>query len=69
MKEITLTDFVKLYGQRGAAEKLGVTQPAVRKALLAEREIYVTENEDGTFCASEIKPFPSTEIKTHKAAN
>lgn len=69
MNQITLKSFVDQFGQTGAATRLGVTQGAVRKALLYGREIYVTENDDGTFSANEIKPFPSTEIKSLRAGS
>lgn len=69
MSQIPLSQFVEKHGQYGAAEKLGVTQPAVAKALKCEREIYVFENEDGTFFANEIKPFPSITPKTFRTVN
>lgn len=69
MIKIPLSQFVEKFGQYAAAEKLGVTQPAVAKALKCEREIYVFEKEDGTFFANEIKPFPSTTQKGMRAVN
>ena len=69
MNQISLKEFVSRFGQTGAATRLGVTQGAVRKALLVEREIYVMENDDGTYAASEVKPFPSIEPSTKKAVN
>jgi len=68
MNKITLKDFVDRFKQTGAAVRLGVTQGAVRKALLAEREIYVTEHDDGTFSAKEIRDFPSIDNKQAKAS-
>lgn len=69
MNKTPLSEFVERFGQRGAAAKLRLTQAGVRKALQHKREIYVTENKDGTFSAEEIKPFPSTEIKGLRAGN
>lgn len=69
MNKIPLSQFVDRFGQHEAARKLGVTQPAISKALRFNREIHVTENDDGTFSANEIKPFPSTEIKSLRAGN
>lgn len=59
MHKTTLAEFIAKHGQTGAADRLGMTQPSVRKALLSEREIYVTEHPDGTFTAEEVRPFPS----------
>lgn len=58
MQTITLSEFIEKHGQTGAAERLGLTQPSIRKALKAGREIYVTEHADGTFTAQEVREFP-----------
>jgi uncharacterized protein (DUF2267 family) len=44
--------------QSDAGADLGVTQTAINKALKIGREIYVTPNDDGSFSAFEVKPFP-----------
>ncbi|MEE4688804.1 Cro/CI family transcriptional regulator [Pseudomonas alliivorans] len=59
MQRIHLADFCKKYGQTGAAQRLVMTQGALSKALRLDRQIYVTEHEDGSFTAEEVKPFPS----------
>jgi hypothetical protein len=59
MKKITLSDLVSEIGQAGAAKALGVSAPAIAKALSAGREIYVTKRADGSFSAEELRPFPS----------
>lgn len=58
MKKIPLNEFVKERTQVEAAEKLGMTQAAVAKALRKKREIYVVED-GGVFSAFEVRPFPS----------
>ena len=63
MKKITLAAFVKDVGQTAAANALGVSPPAISKALSRKRLIDVTEHADGSFTAQEIKPFPSTTDK------
>lgn len=42
---------------------LGLTQGALNKALRVGRDIYVTENADGTYSAEEVKAFPSHSSK------
>ncbi len=59
MKETSLAAFVELKGQSEAARLLGVTAPAVHKALSAKRNIRVLELPDGSFEAKELRPFPS----------
>lgn len=63
MKKTTLSEFVGLRGQAAVAKALGVSAPAIAKALIAERAIYVTEHDDGTFAAEELRPFPSQNPK------
>ena len=45
-------------GQSAVAKGLGVSAPAISKALKAAREILVVEHENGTLTAEEIRPFP-----------
>ncbi|MDF3932125.1 Cro/CI family transcriptional regulator [Pseudomonas citronellolis] len=59
MKRIPIKDFVAQKGQTEAAASLGVTQGAISKALRVGRDIYVTECDDGTFSAEELRPFPA----------
>ncbi|WP_095052187.1 Cro/CI family transcriptional regulator [Pseudomonas sp. Irchel s3b2] len=59
MKKTPLPLLVERMGQIAVAKALGVSSPAISKALKAERDIQVTEHADGTFTAQEIRPFPS----------
>lgn len=59
MKATTLEQFVAAKGQAEAARLLRVTAPAIHKALIAKRDIRVTQLPDGSFQASESRPFPS----------
>lgn len=59
MKETPLDKFVAEKGQSEAARLLRVTAPAIHKALIAKRDIRVLELPDGSFQASELRPFPS----------
>lgn len=59
MRRITLSEFASEHRQTKAAKLLGLTQGALHKALNSGREIYVTEHDDGTFIAEELRPFPS----------
>lgn len=58
MKKTPLPELVARIGQSAVAKGLGVSAPAISKALRAAREILVTEHEDGTLTAEEIRPFP-----------
>lgn len=58
MKKTPLSELVERIGQSAVAKGLGVSAPAISKALRAAREILVTEHEDGTLTAEEIRPFP-----------
>lgn len=64
MHRITLNEFAAEKGQTKAAALLGLTQGALNKALRVGRDIYVTENADGSFSAKEIKPFPAQNPKS-----
>ncbi len=59
MKETSLDQFVAEKGQSEAARLLGVTPPAIYKAIAAGRRIRVIEISEGAFQASELRPFPS----------
>ncbi|TRO14362.1 hypothetical protein EQ836_07775 [Ectopseudomonas mendocina] len=59
MRRIPLGEFAKKHGHTRAAELLGCTQGALSKAIRVGREVHVTEHEDGTYSAEELKPFPS----------
>ncbi|WP_312141246.1 Cro/CI family transcriptional regulator [Stutzerimonas nitrititolerans] len=67
MKKIPLPDLVNRLGQGAVAKALGVSAPAISKALGAGREIYVTEHGDGTFTAEELRPFPSQAARSQAA--
>lgn len=64
----TLAELVDSRGQAAVAQALGVSAPAIAKALQAERSISVTEHEDGSLTAEEIRPFPSQNPKHPSAA-
>lgn len=59
MQGIPLTQFVEGVGQIKAAAALRMSQGGISKALKAERQVYVTQLEDGSYSAHELKPFPS----------
>jgi predicted transcriptional regulator len=59
MKKTPLPELVEKIGQTAVAKALGVSSPAISKALRAERDIQVLEHDDGTYTAEEIRPFPS----------
>lgn len=67
MKRTPLTTFVEERTQEVCAALLGCTQGAISKALRVGREVFVTEHEDGTFSASELRPFPSQKQKERAA--
>lgn len=59
MGRITLKQFSTDKGQTKAASLLGMSQGALNKALRVGRDIFVTEREDGSFIAEEVRRFPS----------
>ncbi|MFU0821794.1 Cro/CI family transcriptional regulator [Pseudomonas lundensis] len=67
MKETSLDGFVAEKGQSEAARLLGVTPPAIYKAIAAGRHIRVVELSAGIFKASELRPFPSQPTKLQVA--
>ncbi len=56
MNEISIEDFVAERGQGNAAKALGISQPALCKALKHKRVIRVCIDEAGGIRAYEIKP-------------
>lgn len=68
MTRIPLEEFIAQKGLSEAARRLRVTPPALSKALATERSIYVTEHDDGTLTAEEVRPFPSQNSKQPTAA-
>ena len=68
MRRIPLSEFATELGQTKAAEMLGMTQGALSKALRVGRDIVVNCNDDGTFSAEEIRPFPSQQQSKRSAA-
>ncbi|MCU1717340.1 Cro/CI family transcriptional regulator [Pseudomonas sp. 5P_3.1_Bac2] len=58
MKKTPLPELVERLSQSVVAKALGVSAPAISKALKAERDISVTEHADGSLTAVEIRPFP-----------
>jgi predicted transcriptional regulator len=59
MKKTSLPELVERIGQAAVAKALGVSSPAISKALRIQRDIQVLEHRDGTYTAEEIRPFPS----------
>lgn len=60
MRKITIADFVAEKGQAAAAKLLGVSPPAVHKAIKANRDITLTIRPDGSLeSAQESRPFPA----------
>lgn len=55
---LSLADFSK-GRQHEAARDLGVQQAAISKAIRVGRNIFVTRQADGSYRATEEKPFPS----------
>ena len=66
MKQISLPELVAQKGQSAVAKALGVSPPAIAKAISSERRIIVTVHPDGTCEAHELRPFPS-QPKRHAA--
>lgn len=59
MQRIHITAFAQKFGQREASVLLKITQGALSKAIRRGRDIYVTEQPDGSFTAEEVRSFPS----------
>lgn len=62
MSKVHLQDLVAEKGQVFVAKALGVSPPAISKAIRAQREILVTVHEDGSYEAQELRKFPSQNI-------
>ncbi len=56
MNQIPLSDYVAKNGQTATARRAGITQGAIWQMLKSPRQIFVTENKDGTVYLEEIKP-------------
>ena len=59
VKRTHITHFAQEFGQCEAAALLKMTQGALSKAIRRGRDIYVTEQPDGSFTAEEVRSFPS----------
>jgi hypothetical protein len=68
MKRQHITEFAKTMGQCEAARLLFMTQGGLSKAIRTGRDIYVTENPDGSYSAEEVRPFPSQNLSRKSAA-
>ncbi|ECG5642404.1 Cro/Cl family transcriptional regulator [Salmonella enterica subsp. enterica serovar Poona] len=67
MQKETLADYALKHGQLKTAQRLGVRQSAISKALRVGRNIYVRTLDDGSIEAEEIRAFPATGISNHDA--
>lgn len=59
MRRITLKELAEEKGQTQAANLIGIRQSSLSKALRVGREVFVTEQDDGTWKGEEVRPFPS----------
>lgn len=59
MNRVHIKEFANQLGQTEAAILLGMTQGGLSKAIRVGRDVYVTKQEDGTYTAEEVRPFPS----------
>ena len=59
MSRTTLQEFACTNGQTKAAHLLGLTQGSLNKAIRRGRDIYVTQQVDGSYTAEEVRSFPS----------
>ena len=61
MKQFSLRELVDAQGLTAVAKKLGVSVPAIHKALLAKRQITINVAKNGEIKeAFETRPFPTT---------
>lgn len=67
MNRIHIKEFAAEHGQAAAALLLGMTQGALSKAIRVGRGVYVTRNEDGSYSAEEVRPFPSRPVSQRPA--
>lgn len=68
MNRVHIKEFANKLGQTEAAILLGMTQGGLSKAIRVGRDVYVTRQEDGTYTAEEVRPFPSQTISKKSAA-
>jgi hypothetical protein len=59
MRRLTLSEFAEKHGHTKAAQLLGLSQGGLSKAIRAGRHVTVACHDDGTYSASEHRPFPS----------
>lgn len=60
MRQISLRELVDELGMATVARQLGISAPAVHKALATDRQITASVNSDGKIeAAMETKPFPN----------
>ncbi|MFC0669444.1 Cro/CI family transcriptional regulator [Azotobacter chroococcum] len=64
MNQISLHDLVIQIGQAAVARAIGVSPAAIHKAIMRNRKITVTINDDGSYTAHELRPFPSQKTDT-----
>jgi hypothetical protein len=62
MKRTPLPELIERIGQSAVARDLGVSAPAIAKAIKSGRVIFVIENDDGTMTGEEVRPFPSQAV-------
>lgn len=55
---VSLPEYVAINGQDRVAKQLNLTQGAISKALMSDRQIYICAN-GGCIEAIEVKPFPA----------
>lgn len=68
MNRVHIKEFANQLGQTEAAILLGMTQGGLSKAIRVGRDVYVTKQEDGTYTAEEVRPFPSQAVAKKSAA-
>jgi len=68
MNRVHIKEFANQLGQTEAAILLGMTQGGLSKAIRVGRDVYVTRQDDGTYTAEEVRPFPSQSIAKKSAA-
>ncbi|MGB3122648.1 MAG: Cro/CI family transcriptional regulator [Pseudomonas sp.] len=68
MNRVHIKEFANQLGQTEAAILLGMTQGGLSKAIRVGRDVYVTRQDDGTYTAEEVRPFPSQTIAKKSAA-
>jgi len=68
MNRVHIKEFANQLGQTEAAILLGMTQGGLSKAIRVGRDVYVTKQDDGTYTAEEVRPFPSQSIAKKSAA-